>query len=138
MAFERVSLEFDGNIAVLKFNHPEVLNAIGGQMLGELTQAVREVANPSNGARCLLLNGEAAAFRRVRISRIATAPRCRVPATVCIRVSPAVVAARPADADGDGRERRCARRRYEFRDDGGASCARRRTRFSCRRLRGSA
>ena len=62
MAYERVSLEFDGNVAVLKFNHPEVLNAIGGQMLGELTEAVREVANPSNGARCLLLTGEGRGF----------------------------------------------------------------------------
>ena len=62
MAYERVSLEFDGNVAVLKFNHPEVLNAIGGQMLGELTQAVREVANPANGARCLLLTGEGRGF----------------------------------------------------------------------------
>jgi 2-(1,2-epoxy-1,2-dihydrophenyl)acetyl-CoA isomerase len=62
MAYERVSLEFDGNVAVLKFNHPEVLNAIGGQMLGELTQAVREVADPANGARCLLLTGEGRGF----------------------------------------------------------------------------
>jgi 2-(1,2-epoxy-1,2-dihydrophenyl)acetyl-CoA isomerase len=62
MAYERVSLDFDGNVAVLKFNHPEVLNAIGGQMLGELTQAVREVANPSSGARCLLLTGEGRGF----------------------------------------------------------------------------
>ena len=62
MPYERVLLEFDGNVAVLKFNHPEVLNAIGGQMLGELAQAVREVANPSNGARCLLLAGEGRGF----------------------------------------------------------------------------
>ena len=62
MAYERVSLEFDGNIAVLKFNHPEVLNAVGGQMLADLTQAVREVANPANAARCLLLTGEGRAF----------------------------------------------------------------------------
>ncbi len=62
MAYERVSLEFDGNVAVLKFNHPEVLNAIGSQMLGELTRAVKEVANPDNGARCLLLTGEGRGF----------------------------------------------------------------------------
>ncbi len=62
MAYERVSLEFDGNVAVLKFNHPEVLNAIGGQMLGELTLAVKEVADPANGARCLLLTGEGRGF----------------------------------------------------------------------------
>jgi 2-(1,2-epoxy-1,2-dihydrophenyl)acetyl-CoA isomerase len=62
MAYERVSLALDGNVAVLKFNHPEVLNAIGGQMVAELTQAVREVANPNFGARCLLLTGEGRGF----------------------------------------------------------------------------
>ena len=62
MAYERVSLDFDGKVAILKFNHPEVLNAIGGQMLAELGAAVREVANPANGARCLLLTGEGRAF----------------------------------------------------------------------------
>jgi 2-(1,2-epoxy-1,2-dihydrophenyl)acetyl-CoA isomerase len=62
MTYERIALEFDGKVAVLKFNHPEVLNAIGAQMLGELTRAVREVANPSNGARCLLLTGEGRGF----------------------------------------------------------------------------
>ena len=62
MAYERVSLQFDGNIAVLKFNHPEVLNAVGGQMLADLTQAVREVASPASAARCLLLTGEGRAF----------------------------------------------------------------------------
>jgi 2-(1,2-epoxy-1,2-dihydrophenyl)acetyl-CoA isomerase len=62
MTYERVLLEFDGNVAVLKFNHPEVLNAVGGQMLAELTQAVREVGNTTNGARCLLLTGEGRGF----------------------------------------------------------------------------
>ena len=62
MAYERVALNFDGKVAVLKFNHPEVLNAVGAQMLAELTQAVREVADPANGARCLLLTGEGRGF----------------------------------------------------------------------------
>lgn len=62
MTYQRVSLEFDGKIAVLKFNHPEVLNAIGAQMLGELREAVREIADPSRAARCLLLTGQGRAF----------------------------------------------------------------------------
>ena len=62
MSYQRISLQFDGNVAVLSFNHPEVLNAIGRQMLGELGQAVRDVANPANGARCLLLTGTGRAF----------------------------------------------------------------------------
>ncbi len=31
MTYQRVKLEFDGKVAVLKFNHPEVLNAIGAR-----------------------------------------------------------------------------------------------------------
>ena len=30
---ERMSLEFTGKVALLKFNHPEVMNAVGSQML---------------------------------------------------------------------------------------------------------
>ncbi len=59
---ERILLDFDGKVAVLKFNHPEVLNAVGGQMLEELGAAVAEVGNPANGARCLLLTGVGRAF----------------------------------------------------------------------------
>lgn len=59
---ERMSLTFDGKIAVLKFNHPEVMNAVGAQMLADFTDAVHEVRNPANGARCLLLTGEGRGF----------------------------------------------------------------------------
>lgn len=59
---ERMLLEFDGKVAVLKFNHPEVLNAIGAQMLGEFSDALHDVENPDNGARCLLLTGEGRGF----------------------------------------------------------------------------
>lgn len=62
MAYQRISLDFDGKVAVLKFNHPEVLNAIGKQMVAELTEAVREIADPAHGARCLLLTGEGRGF----------------------------------------------------------------------------
>jgi hypothetical protein len=41
MTYERISLEFDDKVAILKFNHPKVMNAIGAQMLGELGLAVR-------------------------------------------------------------------------------------------------
>ena len=59
---ERVLLDFDGKVAVLKFNHPEVLNAIGAQMLEELSEALLDVENTANGARCLLLTGEGRGF----------------------------------------------------------------------------
>ena len=62
MTYQRISLAFDGPVAVLRFNHPEVLNAVGVKMLAELQQAVREVADPANAARCLLITGEGRAF----------------------------------------------------------------------------
>jgi 2-(1,2-epoxy-1,2-dihydrophenyl)acetyl-CoA isomerase len=59
---ERMSLQFDGKVAVLKFNHPEVMNAVGAQMLADFTEAVFTVRDPANGARCLLLTGEGRGF----------------------------------------------------------------------------
>jgi 2-(1,2-epoxy-1,2-dihydrophenyl)acetyl-CoA isomerase len=59
---ERISLDFDGKVAIVKFNHPEVMNAIGAQMLGDFSDAVAELSNPSNGARCMLLTGEGRSF----------------------------------------------------------------------------
>ena len=62
MTYQRLSLDFNGPVAVLRFNHPEVMNAVGAQMLAELKQAVKAVADPTNGARCLLITGEGRAF----------------------------------------------------------------------------
>ena len=59
---ERMSLDFDGKVAVLKFNHPEVLNAVGAQMLDDFHEAFSRVKDPANGARCLLLTGQGRAF----------------------------------------------------------------------------
>jgi 2-(1,2-epoxy-1,2-dihydrophenyl)acetyl-CoA isomerase len=62
VGFERIKLDFEDNVAVLSLNHPEVLNAMGAQMVDELMQALLEVADPARGARCLLLAGEGRAF----------------------------------------------------------------------------
>ena len=65
MEFNKVTLDFageSGNVAVLRFNHPEVLNAIGADMLEGLDAALREVQDPNNGARCLLVTGEGRGF----------------------------------------------------------------------------
>lgn len=59
---QRMSLDFDGKVAILKFNHPEVMNAVGSQMLADFADAVREVKDPAKGARCLLLTGEGRGF----------------------------------------------------------------------------
>ena len=59
---QRMSLEFQDRIAVLKFNHTDVLNAIGSQMLEDLGEALAEVQDPANNARALVLTGEGRAF----------------------------------------------------------------------------
>jgi 2-(1,2-epoxy-1,2-dihydrophenyl)acetyl-CoA isomerase len=59
---ERMKLDFEGNVAVLRLNHPEVMNAIGVQMVGEFLQAVLEVRDSPERARCLLLTGEGRGF----------------------------------------------------------------------------
>ena len=62
MEFNRVDLDFDANVAVLKFNHPEVMNAVGVDMLEGLADAIREVQDPNNGARCLVITGAGRGF----------------------------------------------------------------------------
>jgi 2-(1,2-epoxy-1,2-dihydrophenyl)acetyl-CoA isomerase len=57
-----MSLTFEDGIAVLKFNHPEVMNAIGSRMLTDFVAALGEIRNPANGARCVLLTGEGRGF----------------------------------------------------------------------------
>ena len=56
----RMTLAYEGKVAVLKFNHPEVMNAVGKQMLGDLAECVADIR--TSGARCLLLSGEGRGF----------------------------------------------------------------------------
>ena len=62
LEFDKVTLDFEDNVAVLTFNHPEVLNAIGSEMLAGLGAAMREIEDPNNGVRCLLLTGAGRGF----------------------------------------------------------------------------
>lgn len=62
MGYQRVRLDYEGKVAVLRFNHPEVRNAVGSQMLSELSSAVREVRDRGAEVRCLLITGEGAGF----------------------------------------------------------------------------
>ena len=43
MEFERAKLDFDGQIGILKLNHPEVMNAVSPAMVGGLMKALDEV-----------------------------------------------------------------------------------------------
>lgn len=62
MTYQRINLEFKENLAVIELNHPEVLNAISRLMLEELKSAVSKVADPENGARCLLITANGRGF----------------------------------------------------------------------------
>ena len=62
LELNRVNLDFENSVAVLRFNHPEVMNAVGADMLEGLADAIREVEDPNNGARCLLITGEGRGF----------------------------------------------------------------------------
>jgi 2-(1,2-epoxy-1,2-dihydrophenyl)acetyl-CoA isomerase len=62
MEFERVKLEIDSGVGVLTLNHPEVMNAVSGEMLGGLMRALDEVENPKSGVRCVLLTAAGRGF----------------------------------------------------------------------------
>ncbi len=62
MGYQRIALSFEDGIALLKLNHPEALNAVSLQMIRELSQAVDEIGDPANGARCLVMTGEGRGF----------------------------------------------------------------------------
>lgn len=62
MTYEAIELEFDGPIARLTMNDPGTLNAISGKMISELNRAADEIADPANGARCVLWTGNGRAF----------------------------------------------------------------------------
>ncbi len=59
---ERMSLEFVDRVAVLKFNHPEVMNAVCVQMLADLNEAIGQIKARGSDVRCLLLTGEGRGF----------------------------------------------------------------------------
>ncbi|HCG71155.1 MAG TPA: 2-(1,2-epoxy-1,2-dihydrophenyl)acetyl-CoA isomerase, partial [Gammaproteobacteria bacterium] len=59
---QRMSLEFVDRVAVLKFNHPEVMNAVGGQMLEDFGDALAQIKARGSDTRCLLLTGEGRGF----------------------------------------------------------------------------
>ena len=61
MSYNKISLDYEGQVAVLKFNHPEVLNAVCTEMVGELNDAIGMLGQ-NKVARCLLITGEGRAF----------------------------------------------------------------------------
>jgi len=62
VTYQYISLTITDKIAVLTLNAPEVLNALSGPMIEELSAAISEAASPDSGARCLVMTGEGRAF----------------------------------------------------------------------------
>ncbi|MEM7099886.1 MAG: enoyl-CoA hydratase/isomerase [Pseudomonadota bacterium] len=58
----RMLLEVNDGVGLLKFNHPEVMNAIGSQMLVDFADAIADIKDPASGVRCVLLTGEGRGF----------------------------------------------------------------------------
>ncbi len=61
MAFSTLITEKDGNIALIKLNRPEAMNAFNHQLMDELTEAIDKFeADPEIG--CLIITGSSKAF----------------------------------------------------------------------------
>ena len=61
MAFETLAIDVTEHICVVKLNRPEALNALNGQMMTELAEALRE-AEANDMVRCIVLTGSEKAF----------------------------------------------------------------------------
>ena len=62
MQFKHVTLDFDGPVAILKLDHPEVMNAVSMDMLGGLGEALDAIDDRRSEVRCLVLTGAGRAF----------------------------------------------------------------------------
>ena len=62
MQFKHVTLDFDGNVAILKLDHQEVMNAVSVDMLGGLGEALDEIDDRKADVRCVVLTGAGRAF----------------------------------------------------------------------------
>ncbi|HEX2591500.1 MAG TPA: enoyl-CoA hydratase/isomerase [Rhizomicrobium sp.] len=60
--FDRAYVEGHGNIAVLKLNHPEVLNAASLRLVTGAARALDFISKPDSGFRCVVLTGEGRGF----------------------------------------------------------------------------
>src|ERR1044072_3994620 len=57
MQFKHVTLDFDGQVAILKLDHQEVMNAVSIDMLGGLAEALDAIDDKRDEVRCLVITG---------------------------------------------------------------------------------
>jgi 2-(1,2-epoxy-1,2-dihydrophenyl)acetyl-CoA isomerase len=62
MQFKHVTLDIDGPVAILKLDHPEVMNAVSMDMLAGLGEALDAVDDRRSEVRCLVMTGAGRAF----------------------------------------------------------------------------
>ena len=61
-AFDDVTVEAAGRIAILRLNDPKTLNAISPRMIGGLSQALAHIEAAGHGFRCAILTGTGRGF----------------------------------------------------------------------------
>ncbi|SNT68456.1 enoyl-CoA hydratase [Paracoccus seriniphilus] len=61
MAYETIIVEIDDEVALVRLNRPEALNALNATLLGELSEALTE-ADRNDKVRCIVLTGSEKAF----------------------------------------------------------------------------
>lgn len=62
MSDKKAKLEFKDTVAVLTLNDPDALNAVSISMLEDISNALDQIEDPANGARCMILTGEGRGF----------------------------------------------------------------------------
>src|SRR6185437_6807275 len=60
--FERAYVTAHGNVAVLTFNHPEVMNAASAKLVAGATEALKFIERADSGFRAVVLTGEGKGF----------------------------------------------------------------------------
>ncbi|HSZ74254.1 MAG TPA: enoyl-CoA hydratase/isomerase [Rhizomicrobium sp.] len=60
--FERAYVTAHGPVAVLTFNHPEVMNAASAKLVAGASEALRFIERPDSGFRAIVLTGEGRGF----------------------------------------------------------------------------
>jgi len=61
MAYETIIVEVEDHVATIKLHRPDAMNALNGQLLEELAQALKE-ADKNDKVRCIILTGSEKAF----------------------------------------------------------------------------